>query len=614
MLIANIGIPTPIQRLYSHLPYVWSVSIVYDTTSTYWHTVYGAPIESQLSAISVSGVNINSVVYSGALTLVDCLGQPGSWYFDVATQRIHVHLNHDVEGLIARAKYGRVIGFSDDQVVSINGIEYEPLIKGAPSLSQVQDLQKYDRLALVNGDMVLDNVGGQVDFLLEEALIGSDVTLSYLPQSAIDDIGDAPGDAVVPLNAFYVEDFKPGLSEFRISLQDKRKSQDATFPQSRFSVVDYPNLGDDSVDIPIPVVYGYQRELRAYPVNGKVVSTTVRYRAGLLLTALTTVWVRINDTWTLKTPTNINLPTGEFDVAGARASSSDTPYDCRVEATGIAVVYASDVIKDLNDRFAGVHFTDSNYDTDEWEAEQVSLKTIGIVFDDDTTIFDAVAKVQGGCNVGFRYEVNAFGQRTIRIDRDDRQPLGGIDNVDILDSTTLRAEVDSQFLSASIRIGYRHSDESGKYLTVADSTYAADVLENYRIMKETRFDTWLTNLTDATARAVAEAAKNAVPITTLPFTARGERYMTLRLLDIMPVAINSGMTDLDTGETDGRPFFGVRYCKIIGIQPDYKLAQNKLRVEVLEPITPNRPDVIVAGDGITEIISGAGEVIISGGS
>ncbi len=597
------------------MPYVWAINFVYNTTSLYWTTAFGAPAQSQLSPTSVLGATVNDVIYTETSSLSDCLSLEISFYFDNLAQELYIHLDHNIDGMTARLTIGEAIGFTDTTVLDIGGVEYLPAIASIPSLSQVQDLVKYDKLALINGELVLRNVGGIVDSLTSRAVIGGTAVLSFLDDDLVSDMGEADPADLVQLAAFYVEDYKQGVNDFRVSLQDRRRSQDVSFPATRFTVASYPNLDDDVVDQPIPVVYGYQRELKAYPVNGKAASTTVRFRAGLLLTALTTVWVKINDTWTVVSPSSPDLPNGEFSCV-AKASASDSPYECRVEATGIAVTNAPDVIKDLNLRYAGIPFTESFYDTAEWTLEAASLTTIGIVFKDVTTIFNAAQKIQGGANIPFRYEVNALGQRTIRIDDDDRmETLPGVDNVEILDADKAIAQVDTQFLAAKIRVGYKLSDESGKYLTVLDSTYSADVTAAYLTQAEVRFDTLLTNSTDATARAAFDALRFSVPSVTVQQTLRGLRYLSLRIFDVLRVALTPDAIDLDTGEledADGREFLGVQICKVVGIDPDFKLVQNKVRLQVLGPIIPINPDLLVYADG-DDIIFASGERIRTGG-
>lgn len=617
MILATVSAQTPIPRLFSTIyPFVWGIDLTYDSTGIYWSAIFGAPIETQSSTVVMLGLTVNDNIYTETLNITDCQATQASWFFDFATQQLWVHLDHDTEGMTARVAYGKALGFSDDAVVSISGVEYLPFIDSIPSLAQVQDLVDYEKLATINGAMVLRAAGGLLDYLTDENLIGGDATIAYLPDDVIDDAGEADSSDMIPLAAFFVQDYRSGFEEFHIQLQDRRIAQDASFPQTRFAVADYPNLDDSSIDVPIPVVYGYQRELKAYPTNGKAASTTVTFRAALLLTALTTVYLKIADKWTTSTPSNVNLATGTFDVAGAKSSTTAAPYECRIEATGIAVTYASDIIKDLNSRYGAVTFLDSFYDTAEWTLEQASLLTAGIVFNEVTTIFEAARKVQAGANVGFRYEVNALGQRTIRIDDNSRDAGLGVDNVEILAPERILPETDTEFLAAQVRIGYQHSDESGKYLTVLNSTYAAGVLTNYRSRREVRFDTLLTNSTHAAARAALDAAKFSSPLVTFDAVLRGARYLKLRILDILPIAITADPIDLDTGELydqNDREFYGVQRCKVIGIDPDYRRIQNAVRFQILGPITPYSPEGLIYAFDEERILFADGEQIMTAG-
>jgi hypothetical protein len=88
------------------------------------------------------------------------------------------------------------------------------------------------------------------------------------------------------------------------------------------------------------------------------------------------------------------------------------------------------------------------------------------------------------------------------------------------------------------------------------------------------------------------------------------------LLDIITVAITPDAIDLDTGELadpSGREFFGVQICKVVGVDPDFTRVQNKVRLQILRPITPSHPKLLVYSDGVTMIETANGKILISGG-
>jgi hypothetical protein len=152
MIVGVLSAAAIVPRIYSQLPYVWAIAFVYDTTALYWTTVFGAPAEFQLSPTQVTGVTVNDVIYTETASLADCQAFENSFYFDVATQELFIHLDHDTDGMTARVNIGEALGFTDNTVLDIGGIEYLPLIASIPSLSRVQDLVKYDKLALINGE------------------------------------------------------------------------------------------------------------------------------------------------------------------------------------------------------------------------------------------------------------------------------------------------------------------------------------------------------------------------------------------------------------------------------------------------------------------------------
>ena len=95
---------------------------------------------------------------------------------------------------------------------------------------------------------------------------------------------------------------------------------------------------------------------------------------------------------TTKVPTATDLTTGSFTLANADGRQGNgTPYKCRViNSEGISNTYASDIIKDMNNRYLNLLYTNSNYDITEWESEQTALKEIGISFEKQIELYEAI--------------------------------------------------------------------------------------------------------------------------------------------------------------------------------------------------------------------------------
>jgi len=358
MTIAEVSSLNLASGFASVVPFVYELRPGFLSLAPFWTSTFGAPDESRAYTIVVkSFIRDYDIKYNEVNNYNDCVAQEGSFFWDNTNQVLYVHFEHSHEGWTATYQYGTYFGFSDKQLIYLDGQEYLPLIDSAPSIRQSQDIINYDRLSFINGSLTLNNrsrrlegtISGQIDSFIGSDIYNNDVFLYYLDDSLVSASDEASISDLVPLAAFYIEDYDISLKQISIKLQDKRKAQNITIPSEKFNSTDYPNIGDEAGGV-IPLMYGQVREARAIPTNGDTTSGDVTYRVALLLTALGTVQVYIDKVWTTVSVSSSSLSTGEFTLTSANGrDSSGAVRDCRVLLpTGISITYTSDIIVDLN--------------------------------------------------------------------------------------------------------------------------------------------------------------------------------------------------------------------------------------------------------------------------
>jgi len=573
-------------------PFVYELRPGFLSLASFWTSTFGAPDESRSYTIVVkSFVRDYNVKYNEVNNYNDCVAQEGSFFWDNPNQVLYVHFEHDHEGWTAIYQYGTYFGFSDSQLVYLDDQEYLPLIDSTPSIRQSQDIVNYDRLAFINGSLTLNNrsrkisgiKSGQLDFFITADLYNNDVFLYYLDDSIIDSADSASRSDLVPLAAFYIEDYDISLKQINLKLQDKRKAQNITIPSEKFNATDYPNIGDESGTV-IPLMYGQVREARAVPTNGDTTSGDVTYRVALLLTVLGTVQVYIDKIWTTVSVSSSSLSTGEFTLLSSDGRDTNGAVrDCRVLLpTGIAITYLSDIIKDLNERFLGIQYLDSNYDTTEWESEETALTSGGWVFDSEINLYEAIRIVQSGANVGFRYEILADGRRTIRIDDTSRTESGRVEPVDILNRDDMPVTTDSDQVFSAIELHYNKSFNSGRFISETNSTYLEEVRARFKQLNTLPVDTLLNNQTDAAASAADRALRFKEIPEIISLNLLGKDFLTLRIFDILDIEATPDFADADTQIITGRQYYGFKKGKVISIDPDLKRAVNNVQLQLLD--------------------------------
>ncbi len=516
-------------------------------------------------------------------SLEQCRINNKSWFYNFGKQKLHIHYdNYNPWWIFYSTLIGFIEGYSD-KLVYIDNIYYAPLIKSIPSIAQQQDLIKYGEMATINGGMVFNNVEGNFDYLINDNIFGNTLNLYYLD----DKIANPLITDLMQIGQFFIDDYDLNLQEAEIRIQDKRLSKEADIPTEIFNATDYRYLNDDFQGEVVPIIYGSPRRSEAIPVDSEG-SGNVTFRQALILTALGTVQVLDNDVWTTVVPVSSDLPNGSFVLNDSDCRNGGTPtgdvFDCRVLAsTGIIITYASDVIKDLNSRYLDIEYNTTNYDTTEWELEEISLTTISVVFNEQLKLTQAIKQIQDGANIGFRYETNPVGKRTIRINDYDRTKTFDIYYEDILNNSLLPVKTDKEYVSSVLDVKYSKDFLSGKYLTVRNTDFQESVNANYNIENITPVKTFLDNASDADDLATWYLTRFSVIPKIAEITVMGETFLNMRIYDIGNIDLTTGPLDIDE-RIPARPYYGRWKTQILSIDPDIKLLNNKITAILIEKI------------------------------
>jgi hypothetical protein len=568
-------------------PFVYSVRPSVYSTANFWTSVFGAPVETGSYQIAVEALYryVASSDYAEQSSLGDCKSQEQSFYFDESNQRLYIHVEHEYANYLSTDiyKYGEVRGATDEGVVYLDDIEYLPLVKSIPSIAQSADLAEYDRLAFITGTIEYLNLNAIFDYLINENIYGNSIFSKRLPS------GGTSRTDLVDLAAFFIEDYDFTLAALKIAIQDKRKAQNITIPSLLFSATDYPDIDPNIAGNPVPLAYGTIRVSKAYPIDSEA-EGDVTFRQAQALVGVGTVQVLVGETWTTVTPSSSTAATGTFtlDYEDCREEGAidGTVLECRVLASeGIANTYASDVIKDLNDRELNITYNASNYDTTEWEAEETALTPIGVLFDTEIKLYDAIRQIQAGSNVGFRYEIAADGRRTIRIDDWDRTKTMHVYKEEIHNIDSIPVESEKDLLAAEVKINYAQDYYSGDFLSYLYDDEKETIYTEYGQQPRSIIDTLLTNETNAQARALWTFARYSTIPRVAKLELHGERFLTLRIYDIISAELTTGFVDLDAETiTGGREYFGVWKLGILAIDPDLKNTMNVVEAVLIERI------------------------------
>jgi hypothetical protein len=570
-------------------PFVYQSFPASHKTADYWINIFGAPDETISNTIFIiSLIRGFTVYYSANTSLVDCIANERSFFWDSANEIFYIHYEHAQSRLTDFYEYGDVRGFSDKYSIYIDNLYYDALLQNIPSIAQQQDIINYDKLAFISGSIELTNLAGILDNLITESIIGTTVRLYYLDDSARK--LDYTRNDLINLPSLYIENYEITLLKVILYVQDLRKKQNIMIPTETFTIDDYPDINEKYIDKIIKLLYGPIQSSEAIPVDGDLgIGNDINFRQAVLLKSLGTVQVEIDDLWTTKVPIAVDLTIGTFTLAEADGRKANgTPYKCRVIGSeGIINNHASDIIKDLFYRFLQISYTNSTYNQIEWEQEEKQLEEIGILFDKQIELYEAIKQIQSTANKGFRFEIGFDNRNTIRIDDPDREESLYVPNVEIQNINELLIKSDRDLLAAIIKINYAYDYVLQKYSVLEFDDNYDEVKSNNRQIPTIEIDTNLTTESQANDRAELYADRFSEVPRFATLALMGIDYFTIRIYDVLTIELTGAMVDADTGEIiSGREFYGIYKCQVLGIDPDFKNQINNVTVYLIEKIDP----------------------------
>ena len=582
MIVTEIGIQRFVTRTAYVAPFTFSFTVNIQKLAYFWRVVFGCKDETTDERIFILSVIANYTTrFSNVVSLAECKSTSESWFFDWDEQKLFINFGLDFHPLYTPMEYLRAVGFCDTSVVYVGDTAFLPVVSSAPSIKQKQDLIGYDKLAFNTGSISLSNETGVLNFMRTMSLFNNDVALYYL---RYDGRSEYSRDELVPLAWFLLDDVTIGKTAGKITLMDLRKSWSRKIPTHLFNATEYPNIDDDLIDKPIPLLFG-AKTVRAYCTNGNIKTGYVDYRVAEELTSISRVY-KLDEN---EKPVEITIPeienvinpdlaNGSFKLAAADARDSDgEPIEVFCSCTGTvdSGAYATPlgVLKWIEDKYNNAAFTDSFFDTTEIAAEIGSLQPISVyTYEKQVEISELVRQMQEGSSNRFRYEISPSGKRTARLDNLDREPIMFVGKEEILENDQMELYTDKSTIAATIKINWGQDGVSGEYKTVIDTSREGTVAQNARERPELEFNTFLDSRAHAVTRAALEATRLGQIRRFTDCTLRGVRFLTLRIYDMITVELVSETED----------WAGIWNCQVLAIAPDTDSEQNKVTLLLVE--------------------------------
>ena len=176
------------------------------------------------------------------------------------------------------------------------------------------------------------------------------------------------------------------------------------------------------------------------------------------------------------------------------------PYNKNNTPYADQLITPLDIIKDIMEKYVNTPYDDTNFRTIEIEHELKQLNhKIGILYDKQQTIFEAIEKLQSGCVLGFQFVIYQ-NKYTARLDNPNRDLVDGlsvIQSLDIVNLDEIEIDWNADLYGTQTDIEYAHNynEETGRHW-IGDGKRQA-ILDIHRIEKVWSVTTLLRNPDDA---------------------------------------------------------------------------------------------------------------------
>lgn len=354
---------------------------------------------------------------------------------------------------------------------------------------------------------------------------------------------------------------------------DVRKSWNKKLPSNTLTIDTFPYLEAELINKPVPIMFG-SWTVDALCTNGTLTTGEVEYKVCEYLTSVSRVDLYDGDTLAVS---GANISTSSLTEGIIRVGNrgpEGKPFDARVTCTGYADTSVLGVIKQLELLANDVAYTESFFDTAEIESELGSLEAIAVYIDKQAELYELIRQLQEGCSNRFRYEVNAEGKRTARLDDLDRVSSAYVAKEEILENETMAIYTDKATIAAKVKINWGKSGLEDTYQTVIDESREGAVARSARETPQIEFNTFLATREHATARAALEAERLGQVRRFTDCTLRGAKFLSLRIYDIITVEL------LD----EYREWAGTWRCQVLAIGPDTANEQNRVTLLLVERV------------------------------
>lgn len=545
-------------------PFAWSAKLAYPsyTQPSRYDSSYDftEPFLNETET-DIGNVYVDNEEYVELTSTALVLATEKSWYFDFAAQILYIHISHDRRMTSSDFDSLEIRGYSSDYVFyDSNDIEFLPYLQSSTTITKSADRLVYNKMGLVKNRAVLDNTDGEFDDIDADPTPGADANVLYISEAD----RKSGSRILTPIYTGYVSADGLSLERARLQIQDKRAQYNEDIPSTVINSTDYPNASDSLGEL-IPEGYGDITGAPAICVNDSITSGNVEYKYASDGTSITTVYVKDdNGVWQSKTPVSTDPTNGEYVLSATDARTTSGVRESKVDCRLRAYDNPADIMQDMITRYLGIQYRPDTFNTTQWEAEKAYLDDIYFYMGESKPFFEQIERMQNASNYGFRFDIDADGKFTFKVDDINRAISKEYPYIcNISDVTPSERDFTQYATSVTVLWGEDISDGYPTANSVIDDTYETATFDKYRYSQQRQYESFLKNSTDASTKAGLIALDYSEARSEISFTV--DIIDSVELYDIIKVD-----TSVYSKGVKVREYLGEKILKISGIRWDFQ--------------------------------------------
>jgi hypothetical protein len=493
-------------------------------------------------------------------------------------------------------RVGVIEGHSDERKTVIDGILYNPDIDYIPEITDEADDLEYGTMEFKSETITLKNTAGHYDQAITK-YFGSKVRVR------LDD-----GAAIHDLYEYYVKNAEVGLTEVSFKCGDPRERLRQQIPGRVFNREEFPYIKEDLLGEPMRDAYGrcewvpcvcvddmqiyadtdnsVLKDYRTFYIARKIISLTLRdTRPDKNNTLYDHVWIKQTqpdsggEVWT---PCQIEKAQSDFSHGLIRImqdycmpliqNKDNMPEVYEVCACGVFGLLEAQstpfhIIQELLLHYCGIPQTATYYDN-EMSTELTGLKPVGVVYDENISVFEAIEMLQDASNDGLQF-MTKYTKWTARKDNDLRTVTAAIKWWEIVNIGDIRLDMNIENYKTIVKVPFAHNWYKDSADIYSGENNRESQLSVHGVDSIYEAQSFLTDKAAAVSKADAleqRFKRNRVSIEGLEVL----NHPWLRVYDIVTV-------DLSLPE-EGRHFGGTLKCKVMGVKLNLKTLVNTLNL------------------------------------